>query len=74
MISGCEAILAAIPDIIIAVDINRIYTWSNRTGFEFFGDDVIGKEASFYFGGEQDIYDRVQPLFDGDENVVYAES
>jgi PAS domain S-box-containing protein len=72
--SRYEAILAAVPDIIMEVDINKIYTWANQAGFEFFGDDVIGKEASFYFEGEQDIYDRVQQVFDGDENVIYVES
>lgn len=72
--SRYEAILAAVPDIIMEVDTNKIYTWANRAGFEFFGEDVLGKEVSYYFVGEQDTYDRVQSLFDGDENVVYVES
>ena len=29
---------------------------------------------SFYFEGEQETYDKVQPLFKGDENVIYVES
>ncbi len=33
---------------------------------EFFGEDVIGKPADFYFEGEQDTYKKVQPLFDGE--------
>lgn len=69
-----EAILAAVPDIIIEVDTNKVYIWANPAGFQFFGNDVIGKEASFYFEGEQDIYDRVKQLFEGDENVIYVES
>lgn len=36
-----EAILSAVPDIIMEVNINKIYTWANKAGFEFFGDDVI---------------------------------
>jgi len=68
------AILAAVPDIIMEVDPGKIYTWANRAGFDFFGDDVIGREAAYYFVGEQDTYDTVQPLFDGDENVHYIES
>ena len=72
--SRYEAILEAVPDIIMEVDTNKIYTWVNRTGLEFFGDDVIGKEASFYFEGDQDTYAQVQQLFDGDENVIYVES
>jgi PAS domain S-box-containing protein len=69
-----EALLAAIPDIIMEVDANKVYTWANRAGREFFGEDVIGKEAAFYFDGEQDIYAVVQPLFNGDENTLYVES
>ncbi|MCP4538988.1 MAG: response regulator [Chloroflexi bacterium] len=69
-----QAILAAVPDIIMEVDDDKIYTWANQAGFEFFGEDVLGQEVSFYFEGEQDIYGVVQSLFDGDENVIYVES
>jgi PAS domain S-box-containing protein len=74
MSSRQEAILAAIPDIITEVDINKRYTWANKEGVAFFGDDVIGKEASFYFEGEQSTYDTIKPLFIGDESVIYLES
>ena len=69
-----EAILAAVPDILMEVDTQKTYTWANRAGFNFFGENVIGKNADFYFEGEQATYDSVRPLFDGDENVVYVES
>jgi PAS domain S-box-containing protein len=69
-----EALLAAIPDIIMEVDNNKVYAWANQAGIEFFGEDVIGKDAAFYFAGEQDTYTVVQPLFDGDESTVYVES
>jgi PAS domain S-box-containing protein len=69
-----EAILEAVPDIIMEVDSNKIYTWANRAGYDFFGDDVIGKEAEFYFDGEQDTYTAVQPLFEGNEDLFYVES
>ncbi|CAG0975399.1 MAG: sensory transduction histidine kinase [Candidatus Methanoperedens nitroreducens] len=69
-----EAILSAVPDIIMEVDINKIYTWANKAGFEFFGGDVIGKEAAFYFEGEQKTYNIVQPLFAGREDVIYVGS
>ncbi len=69
-----EAILTSVPDIIMEVDNNKIYRWTNRAGIEFFGDDIIGKEASVYFEGEQETYNIVQPLFKGDENIVYVES
>jgi PAS domain S-box-containing protein len=69
-----EAILASIPDIIMEVDRNRVYTWANKAGYEFFGNDVLGKEAAFYFEGEQATYDIVKPLFDGADAVIYVES
>jgi PAS domain S-box-containing protein len=69
-----EAILAAVPDIIVEVDSDKKYTWANKAGLEFFGDDVIGREACYYFEGEQNIYDKVQPLFIGDDSVIYIES
>jgi PAS domain S-box-containing protein len=69
-----QAVLAAVPDIIMEVDNNKKYTWANKVGRDFFGDDVIGKEANFYFEGDQSTYDDVQPLFYGDENLIYLES
>ncbi|MBN1474514.1 MAG: transporter substrate-binding domain-containing protein [Syntrophaceae bacterium] len=64
----------AIPDIIMEVDNNKIYTWANEPGKEFFGNDVIGKEVSFYFEGEQNTYVNVVPIFRGNEEVLYLES
>ena len=69
-----EAILGSVPDIIMEVDNNKVYTWANSVGKQFFGEDVIGKGADYYFEGEQDTYSIVQPLFEGDDSVVYVES
>ncbi len=69
-----EAILEAISEIIMYVDVDKVYRWANPAGFAFFGDDVIGKKASFFFVGESRIYETVDPLFDGDENVIRLES
>jgi PAS domain S-box-containing protein len=69
-----EAILTAVPGILMEVNLDKIYTWTNRSGIEFFGNDVIGKEASFYFEGEQETYNLVQPLFDGNNELFYLES
>ena len=69
-----EAILAAVPDIIMEVDRRKRYTWANQAGMRFFGEDVVGREASYYFEGEQETYNKVQPLFDGVEDVIYIES
>jgi PAS domain S-box-containing protein len=69
-----QAILEAVPEIIMEVDNDKIYTWTNNAGLEFFGTDVIGKPAAYYFEGEQQVYDLVQPLFDGTEDRFYIES
>jgi PAS domain S-box-containing protein len=69
-----EVILAATPNFIMEVDQNKVYTWANPAGLDFFGEDVIGRQAADYFEGEQDTYDLVQPLFQGDENTIYLES
>ncbi len=68
------AILDAVPDLIMEVDNNKVYTWANKAGLKFFGEDVIGKNADFYFEGEQDTYRQVQPLFEGVEDLFYVES
>lgn len=69
-----DGILRAVPDMIMQVDSEKRYVWANDIGIEFFGDDVIGKEASFYFEGEQNTYEIVQPLFNGERHAVYVES
>ncbi|MBP6870409.1 MAG: PAS domain S-box protein [Bacteroidales bacterium] len=69
-----SALIDALPEIIMEVDENKVYTWCNRAGLEFFGPDVLGHEASYYFEGEQDTYHRVEPVFNGLENSIYVES
>jgi PAS domain S-box-containing protein len=69
-----EAILYAVPDIIMEVDNDKKYTWANNSGYEFFGDEVLGKEASYYFEGEQYTYKKVLPLFSGSNDIIYLES
>lgn len=69
-----EALLAAVPDIIMEVDGSKVYTWANPAGYAFFGADVIGKEAAEFFVGGQETYDSVAPLFSGDKNTFYVES
>jgi PAS domain S-box-containing protein len=69
-----NAILGSIPDILMEADINKVYTWANQTGVEFFGEDVVGHEAQEFFIGEQETYAKVQALFRGDEQTIYVES
>lgn len=69
-----EALLSAIPEIIMEVDNNKVYRWANQNGIDFFGEDCIGREAACYFEGEQKVYETVQPLFEGSEEVIRIES
>ena len=69
-----EAILAAVPEIIVEVDARKVYTWANPAGLAFFGEGVVGTEVSEYFAGEQDTYAKVEPLWDGSVDVVHVES
>lgn len=72
--SRSETILTTVPDIVMEMDAKKVYTWANKAGLEFFGQDVLGQAAAFYFEGHNYAYDEVQPLFDGDGNVSYSES
>jgi PAS domain S-box-containing protein len=69
-----ETLLAAVPEIVMEVNTQKVYTWTNQAGLDFFGADVIGREAAYYFAGEQTTYDDVQPLFDGLRDDGYVES
>jgi PAS domain S-box-containing protein len=69
-----QALLDSIPDIVVEVDNDKVYKWANPAGIEFYGEDLVGREAAQYFAGEQDTYNRVQPLFAGDENTIHVES
>ncbi len=69
-----EAILDATPDILMEVNQDKLYTWANPAGLEFFGRDVIGKTADYYFEGDQSTYRDVSPLFQGNKEVIYVES
>jgi PAS domain S-box-containing protein len=69
-----DAILAAIPDIMTEVDNQKRIKWVNQPGLDFFGEDVIGHEASYYFEGHQETYNTVQPVFDGSDEIIHLES
>ncbi|MEI6456909.1 MAG: PAS domain-containing protein [bacterium] len=69
-----QALLSDIPDIVVEVDKNKIFSWTNQAGFDFYGEGVIGREAAFYFEGEQETYGIVDPLFTGSEEVIKVKS
>ncbi len=67
-------ILATVPEILMEVDTDHVYSWANEEGIKFFGPDVIGKPAAHYFVGEQRTYESVQSVFTGQDDTVYVES
>ena len=69
-----KSILKTIPDIISETDENNIYVWMNESGKEFFGGDVVGRSADFYFIGKQEVFSRIELLFRGEKEMVYVES
>ncbi|HUI93945.1 MAG TPA: response regulator [Chitinivibrionales bacterium] len=69
-----DAILSAVPDIIMETDNNKVYKWANKAGIDFFGRDVVGKGADAFFEGEQETYIKTEPLFSGSDELIYVES
>jgi PAS domain S-box-containing protein len=69
-----RAILHAVPDILTEVDADNVYVWANDTALEFFGDDVVGKKAAYYFEGEENPYEAVGGLVDGSHDLICVES
>ncbi|OGG01407.1 hypothetical protein A2Z33_02610 [Candidatus Gottesmanbacteria bacterium RBG_16_52_11] len=73
-ITESDEIADMIPYIVAEVDKNKIYTWMNQAGRDFFGEAAVGKEAEEFFVGEQSVYEKVEPLFKGSSDVYYVES
>ncbi len=69
-----SALLGSVPEIIMEVDNDKFYTWSNQAGLEFFGMNVLGKNAADFFIGNQDLDKRVHRVFKGSEKPQYVES
>ena len=69
-----ETLLKAIPDIIMEIGINKVYTWANKSGYDFFGKDVIGRNISEFFEAAQETDKSIQPLFSGSEDTIYIEN
>lgn len=68
-----EAILSAVPDILMEIDKHNIYTWANQAGMEFFGENVIGKNVDFFFEETQEPSEMLQPHIERSD-VSYIES
>ncbi len=67
-----EAILAAVPDIIIEVDINKFYTWVNKAGLEFFGKNIVGEPAIKYSINQNDIF-KFDYQINNNKSIYYVE-
>jgi PAS domain S-box-containing protein len=72
-LSGKEALLSAVPDIILQIDASdNICTWANRAGLDFFGDDLIGKKTGFYKGPDQEDTGSVEEGGGESDDVAYS--
>ena len=69
-----EALLASVPDIIMEVNLNGVFTWANKAGYDFFGEDVLGKEALTYAAEGEDAPEARSPVMSGDNGIVHIES
>lgn len=69
-----DALLSAIPDIIMQEDANGVYTWTNPAGLDFFGPDCIGRKNDFFLDGSGGIVIAARPLSSVPGSTVYSES
>ncbi len=69
-----EAILQATPDIICEVNPQRVYTWMNEAGFNFFGHDAVGREIDFYLCNKREKHTNIQTLLQEREKVFCVQS
>lgn len=69
-----QTILTEVSDIVIEVDNDKIIRWANQAGRDFFGDEVIGAEITTIFTDKHELIDVVEPVFSGEEEVVYLEN
>jgi PAS domain S-box-containing protein len=69
-----KGILGDAPEIIMQMDKNKRYTWANPAGVEFFGPDVVGREAARFSWGTPETEEKVQALLDGRNEEIQVES
>lgn len=69
-----ETILATVPDIVVEVDRNFVFTAANPAAFRFYGNDLLGREASEFFYYPQPVYNRSQALLCGEAEAIYLEA
>ncbi|HLE12262.1 MAG: hypothetical protein A2560_06720 [Bdellovibrionales bacterium RIFOXYD1_FULL_39_84] len=64
-----KILLNSVAEIICTVDNNRVYTWMNRAGINFFGENAIGKEISYFLHNPTEDYKNIQPVLKDSEQV-----
>ena len=72
ILSRADSILEDLPDVIMELDTGNVYRWANKAGLEFFGEDVVGRDASHYCESEMgDCGDFLSQLnSDGSKTLV----
>ena len=72
-----RSLVEAVPEIITHMDINGNYTWVNKQGKEFFGDDYYGHHYSEYFAFASDARaanKTVESLLQGNQQLLLLET
>ncbi|MCK5844246.1 MAG: PAS domain S-box protein [Victivallales bacterium] len=71
-----SAILGAIPEILMEVDVNRVYTWSNQAGFDFFGNNVLDKKADDFFIKDlnNELVKKIEPVLTNEVESINVRS
>ena len=69
-----NAILTAVPDIIVEVDTEHVFTWSNRAGLDFFGEAMVGRPAAAYAVDAANGPALFQPPAAGANKARYVET
>jgi PAS domain S-box-containing protein len=68
-----KTLLETIPDIVVEVDHNFVFTTANPAAKRFYGNDLLGREAGEYLYYPQPLYDHSQVLLSGSECTLYLE-
>ena len=72
--SRYQALLDALPDIVVRFSVDRTICWLNAAGSAFYGADAVGRLLDEYFDDEDgSIAKQVRPLFQGQADLVQVE-
>jgi PAS domain S-box-containing protein len=68
-----KTLLETIPDIVVEVNKNFVFTMANPAARRFYGEDMLGREAAEYLLYPQPVYSNSQVLLDGSDCTLYLE-